>query len=260
MNTVKPKVYLVGETVLFEDQLDAFLEDIGAGDFESDATSDIEKLTEVMGRLCYRSFKPGLNKNVTKVREGNETYLRNVLESGHGSVLEHGALNFIFKDVSRVCCMELIRHRAGTAISQESLRYVRLDDISAYIPECIKKDPILHEMYCSFIADSEAHQKQLYDYIELDKETDFHVKKEITSAFRRVAPMGTATTIGWSCNIRELRHVIELRTHPSAEEEIRYLFSEVYSIVSERYANLFSDYECEPVNGISWVKPRNRKV
>jgi len=37
-----------------------------------------------------------------------------------------------------------------------------------------------------------------------------------------------STTIGWSCNVRALRHVIEMRTDPHAEEEIRVLFAKVY--------------------------------
>ena len=72
--------------------------------------------------------------------------------------------------------------------------------------------------------------------------------------------MGVATTIGWSCNLRTLRHVIEQRTDPSAEEEIRLLFSNVFSIVQKQFPNVFADYETEMVNGIAWVKTKHKKV
>ena len=45
----------------------------------------------------------------------------------------------------------------------------------------------------------------------------FHVKKEVTSALRRLAPTGLSTDILWTANARTLRHVIEMRTAPGAE-------------------------------------------
>ncbi|HIA46386.1 MAG TPA: hypothetical protein EYN96_00100, partial [Candidatus Hydrogenedentes bacterium] len=77
---------------------------------------------------------------------------------------------------------------------------------------------------------------------------------------RRVAPIGVATTIGWSCNFRTLRHVIEMRTEPSAEEEIRLVFSQVYDLLKDKYPNLLGDYEEEMVDGLPWVKTVHRKV
>jgi thymidylate synthase (FAD) len=106
----------------------------------------------------------------------------------------------------------------------------------------------------------EAIQRELAEVYKIDEEVHFDVKKKLTSAFRRVAPIGLATTIGWSCNFRTLRHVIESRTDPHAEEEIRYLFGEVYRIVSDRYPNVFADYEVEEADGLPWVRTQHRKV
>ena len=89
---------------------------------------------EFGGRLCYRSWEPGLNPNVTKVRTDQDEYLRNILKQKHGSVLEHISYSFVFHNVSRVLTHELVRHRAGTAISQESMRFVRLDDHAVLVP------------------------------------------------------------------------------------------------------------------------------
>ena len=52
----------------------------------------------------------------------------------------------------------------------------------------------------------------------------FHVKKEVTSALRRLAPIGLSTDILWTANARTLRHVIEMRTAEGAEEELRIVF------------------------------------
>lgn len=122
MKFVRPKIFLVGETRAVEQGLQAYLDHAGVSGWTTDASSDAERLCEVFGRLCYRSFEPGLNPNVTRVRQGNGPYLRHIVEVGHGSVLEHASVNFIFADVSRVFTHELVRHRAGVAISQESLR------------------------------------------------------------------------------------------------------------------------------------------
>lgn len=260
MKTVEPRVFLVGETRIVEDGFRAFLAHTGTPDWQSDAPSDSELLCEVMGRLCYRSFEPGLNPNVTRVREGNAPYLANIVRVGHGSVLEHAAVNFIFADVSRVVTHELVRHRAGTAVSQESLRFVRLDTLSAYVPLHIRESESGMEIFARTFEELERIQQELARLYAIDDETQFAVKKQLTSAFRRLAPIGVATTIGWSCNLRALRHVIEMRTDPHAEEEIRLLFGQVYRLAKDRYPNLFADYEEEEVDGLLRVKTTHGKV
>lgn len=260
MQFVQPKVFLVGETRIIDEGLQAYLDHLGVGDWSTDAPSDGEKLCEVMGRLCYRSFKPGLNPNVTRVREGNDVYLRNIVNTGHGSVLEHASMNFIFADVSRVFTHELVRHRAGTAMSQESLRFVRLDKLSAYAPVHIRENEAGMEIFSEAIKQLEQVQIKLAEVYDIDNEAKFDVKKKLTSAFRRVAPEGVATTIGWSVNFRALRHVIEMRTDPHAEEEIRVVFAQVFDIVRKRYPNMFSDYEVTEIDGLPHVKSPSRKV
>ena len=260
MQFVKPKVFLVGETRIIEQGLRDYLAHVGVTQWKTDAPSDSEKLAEVMGRLCYRSFEPGMNPNVTRVREGNASYLSNIINVGHGSVVEHPVLNFIFSDVSRVVTHELVRHRAGTAMSQESLRFVRLDKLSAYVPMCIEENDEGMAIFVKTMEQLEELQRTLATVYDIDNEQKFAVKKKLTSAFRRVAPIGLATTIGWSCNFRTLRHVLEMRTDPHAEEEIRYLFAEVYHIVKDRYPNLLGDYEVEMVDGLPHLKTGHRKI
>ncbi len=260
MEYVEPKVFLVGETRIVEDGYQAYLDHVGVPNWTTDAPTDSERLCEMMGRLCYRSFEPGLNPNVKRIREGNATYLGNILNVGHGSVIEHASLNFVFADVSRVFTHELVRHRAGTATSQESLRFVRLNRLSAYAPTHIRENEEGMAIFSEAIEKLEEVQIKLAEIYAIDDEKKFSIKKKLTSAFRRVAPIGVATTIGWSCNFRTLRHVIEMRTEPSSEEEIRMVFSQVYDMVKERYPNLMGDYESEEVDGLPWVKTTHRKV
>jgi thymidylate synthase (FAD) len=211
--------------------------------------SDEESLIEVMARSCYKSFGVGLNPNVTKVREGNAEYLANVIDSGHGSVLEHVMINFMFQDVSRVFTHELVRHRVGVAISQESLRYVRLTELKCFDFPRLKEELTdeeedkFREITANTFMFLEEIQKQMSEFFNLNDEQSFARKKKLTSRMRRLAPIGLLTNIGWSANFRTLRHVIPLRTSKSAEEEIRWVFNDVGGMCKEKYPNIFFDME-----------------
>ena len=259
-HSIEPEVFLIGESKINHEGLDSLLRHLGAPEWRSDATSDIEMLSEVFGRACYRSFGTELNPNISRVRKSNKTYLTNILEKGDGSILEHGVANFYFADVSRVFTHELVRHRVGVAISQESLRFVRLTDLNWYAPVCVQESPEAMTIFTKTMEQLSSLQRELSDLFGLDDERLFDEKKKITSAMRRVAPLGLATNIGWSCNMRTLRHVIEQRTAPWAEEEIRLVFGKVAKIAFEKWPNLFGDYAVEMIDGLAAYTTKNRKV
>jgi len=262
MRRVQPKVFLVGETYFDYSSLRQYLEHVGAPEWGEDnlrdgKQSDAETLVEVMGRVCYRAFKPGLNPNVQKVREGNDVYLANIIKSRHGSVLEHSQTNWIFADVSRVFTHELVRHRVGTAFSQESLRYVRLTDLGLWLPQEIEHEAGLVDLFETTFRSLEEIQLRMADHFHLDEPgTNFETKKKITSAMRRLAPIGLATTIGMSMNFRALRHLVELRTAESAEVEIRLVFDEVAHISKARWPNVFQDFTRNEKG--EWVTPNSK--
>lgn len=205
--------------------------------------SDGDALVELGGRLCYRSWVPGANANVTKIRENTKDYLGNVLKSGHGSVTEHANYSFIFDDVSRVFTHELVRHRAGVAVSQESMRFVRLTDIPFWFPEWARQDHELMERSIIILERLENHQKWMTKHFGLDNEgVQFSEKKHKTSFMRRFAPDGVATGMLCTINVRALRHIIYMRTALGAEEEIRIVFDEVAKLALESTPNLMQDY------------------
>jgi thymidylate synthase (FAD) len=74
---------------------------------------------------------------------------------------------------------------------------------------------------------------------------------------RRLAPDGVATGLVWTANIRALRHTIEMRTDPGAEEEIRLVFGKIGEIMRAEAPALFGDYQVA-ADG-AWV-PGWRKV
>ena len=103
----------------------------------------------------------------------------------------------------------------------------------------------------------EQFQVWMAAHFGLDSEgLPFHEKKHKTSFMRRFAPDGVATGLLWSANIRTLRHTIEARTDPGAEEEIRLLFGKIGDLMRAEAPALFGDYT---VQDGAWI-PRWRKV
>lgn len=244
MIKVSPKVYLIASTRMDTGFYD-YMADIQQSDFYSNAQTDADQLIEIAGRLCYRSWKAydgttGTNPNVTKVREDNIDYIQNIIKQAHGSTLEHANITLLFNNVSRVFTHELVRHRAGMAYSQESLRYVRLDELKFWLPSAIEDNDELRELYTETVEYLEKVQLKLNDIVQLDGE-GFGFKKEWTSRFRRLAPLGLATSIMATGNLRAWRHIVNMRSSRGAEEEIRIVMDQVVPILKYYAPAVFSD-------------------
>lgn len=251
---VRPKTFLIGFTSINEDELKNYLKYTNNDDFlesveiaKEQGISMGEILCSFYAKLCYKSLTLGKNSNVSRIRD-IQSNLENVIETGHGSVLEHFCLNFIITDCSRVATHELARHRVGCAISQTSGRYVRLDDMKLVIPP-----------------ELESCQEELQEYMEftmkmvkrLEEKTglngdklSFFIKKKITSAIRRIAPNGIANEFGWSVNLRSLRHIVELRTSEHAEWEIRLIFNQIADIVLSKWPHILHGAKVEIKDGL----------
>ncbi|KAB8186292.1 FAD-dependent thymidylate synthase [Nonomuraea phyllanthi] len=260
MRTVEPEVFIVARPSLDYDELARYLAEVGGESWLERLDRgdlDAQNLAEFAGRLCYRSFEPGLNPNVVKIRQDQSDYLRNILASAHGSVLEHVSFSFVLHNVSRVLTHELVRHRPGVAISQESLRFVRLDELPFWFPEWARADDELMKRATGVLEQLEQFQLWMAEHFGLDEEgVPFAEKKHRTSFMRRFAPEGVATGLVWTANVRTLRHTIEARTAAGAEEEIRLLFQRIGELMRREAPALFGDYVVE--DG-AWV-PGWRKV
>ncbi|HEX4563182.1 MAG TPA: FAD-dependent thymidylate synthase [Solirubrobacteraceae bacterium] len=247
MHETTPQVFLIARPSIDVAGMRGYLADVGGESWlerrldESGGEPNAgELLVEFGGRACYRSWEPGLNPNVSKVRTDQREYFANILRSAHGSVLEHANYSFALRNVSRVFTHELIRHRAGSAFSQESLRYVRLADIGFRVAPAL--EPIRARVL-SIVEQLEEFQVSAAKELGIDDEgVPFHVKKEVTSALRRLAPIGLSTDIIWTANARTLRHVIEMRTAPGAEEELRLVFGKVAEVMQREAPGLFQDF------------------
>jgi len=261
MNPVEPLVIKLAETKLDEEGVRRLAEHYTALDWLQGArplqSNDSEFLIELAGRTCYKSFGVGINPNITKIRDNSKDYLTNVLEKGDGSILEHATVTFAFLNVSRVCTHEIVRHRAGTAMSQESLRYVRPREISLWIPPDLES---ASDKVSEAVREIERRYRDLESQFDWDRMT-FEEKKRVTSALRRILPDGIATNLIWTANHRTIRWVIEMRTDPAAEVEIRKVFGKVAEICIKDYPLLYGDLtRNELPDGTTQYVPKFSKV
>ena len=254
--SMRPQTFLVGSTQPDTEGLSAYLHATGQQEFFNQFAEAVDEhgpicLCSFYAKLCYASLVLGKNANVSKVRDIEENIV-SCFVSGHGSVFEHVNLNFVTTNCSRVFTHELVRHRVGTAFSQTSGRYVSIDEIRLVLPPELITDDTAH-LIDKLRDDMTAGLRAMREAL-ITPGMSFADKKRLTSAIRRLAPNGQTNEIGWSCNIRSLRHMIEMRTSPAAEWEIREVFIDVAKIVQKRWPLML--YGGEQKEDGSWVKLR----
>ena len=253
------KVFLLAQTRLAVEATD-FFEEV---DWVPRSCLEADALAEMAGRLCYKSWKaydgtPNTNANIARVREGNASYIGNIIDSGHGSVLEHINFTFACVGVSRVFTHELVRHRAGCAYSQESLRYCRLQDLQVVLPDDDYLTPEARKDAIAALTELKKAIAKIDDSL-IAPHKSFAVKKRLTSWLRRIAPIGVSTNIIFTANMRALRHMICTRTSVHAEVEIREAFAliakkvrlqcpslmqDLYADDQGQWVSTFTDYAC----------------
>ena len=140
---------------------------------------------------------------------------------------------------------------------------MRLDALKGWFPKVFEDHPKSEELRTLFQVKFElleGAQVELTQLLDLDAVKDFKTKKQLTSAMRRLAPIGLATMIAYTGNHRSLRWAIEQRTDDAAEEEIRIVFGNVAREQRQRYPNLYQDMREEMVDGIMKYSFENSKI
>lgn len=254
MKHTEPKVFLTGVTHTNNEGMREWLDFIGADGYEmKEGVSDAENLIMVAAKRCYMSFEAGMNPNVSKVRNDATEYLTNILKVGHGSVLEHAYFSFALENVSRVFTAEMNRHRAGMAISEGSMRYIRFTNIPFWMPDSIladKNDPEkirnlkteTRKIFDRAFSQDEVNYTELVDMWDMDNIPDFKTKKQLTSCFRRIIGIGVSTGGTWTGNIRALRHIFTMRCAAVAEEEICLVANEMLRLMMKECPIIFGDF------------------
>ena len=161
-------------------------------DFDEDY---ILKKIEKIARTCYKS-----EDKITDDGVSARNLVRGLIKSGHTAMLEHVSISVKFI-TDRAVSHELVRHRL-CSFAQESQRYVNYDKkgIIFIRPVDIKEDS---EEYLRW-EDSVRHSAN--EYCVMIKS---NLKPEIA---RSVLPNSTKTEIVVTANLREWRHIFNLRS------------------------------------------------
>jgi thymidylate synthase (FAD) len=139
--------------------------------------------------------------------------ISSVIESGHGSTIEHVVFTFAITGVSRTLSHQLVRHRAGVAFDQQSQRYVAFKGAATMLPGTIAEgDPALRARFEEQVDGS------------LGLYGDLLAAGIPGEDARFVFPNATRTNLVMTANLRALIHMSGLRLCTMAQWEIRRLF------------------------------------
>jgi thymidylate synthase (FAD) len=268
----EPGVAMIGATAVNISNLEKFLngfpKEYNFPEYLNDPTilSPYEQLVKVAGQVCYASFgeKRTWNVNVSP-------YVLNLIQSGHGSVLQHVNFSFLFYGISRSFTHEMVRHGAGTAFSQLSQRYVSGRVLRFVERPEYQNDEFLHQKFINRIEKAYDEYEEIAEYLAkkqqegssqiLTAEHKTDLRKKVQQAARSVLPNETETSKIMTANVRAWRHIINMRASEHAEVEIRKGAFKIYEILNQVAPVMFQDFEVVNLpDGTKAVKTNNPKV
>lgn len=189
------------------------------------------EILETAGRTCYQSEPKG----------NPEQFVKNIVDSGHESVIEH--LSATVKIIcDRGVMAELTRHRVGVAFSIESTRYcnyAKQDDIE-FIEPCfwtgyderlkLKIDEQLKLNYESWV-DAMTFAEIFYKKLMQNGATPQQA--------RSVLPNSLKTEIIMTANFRAWRHIFKLRCSEKSHPDMRFLMRQIRGDFAKRLPVIF---------------------
>lgn len=206
-------------------------------------TPNPEKIVAAAAKLCYSPVgTDAIMEGLTE--EKTESFLNLIMSYGHESTIEHVSFTFSIEGVSRSLTHQLVRHRLAS-YSQQSQRYVKLEQFEYIIPPEIKKDAHAEKI---FIKSMEQSQKAYDDLVSILKER--YIKEGMTESAatrksiedaRYVFPNACETKIIVTMNARSLMNFFHHRCCNRAQWEIRALADEMLRLVKEVAPTLFKD-------------------
>lgn len=206
-------------------------------------TKEPEKTIAAAAKLCYSSV--GVDDILDGLTdEGSEKFINMLMSYGHMSPIEHVSFTFAVEGVSRSLTHQLVRHRIAS-YSQQSQRYVKLDQFEYIIPPAIENDEVAKEI---FINQMEGAQKA-YDeivcrlknkYISEGMDEKSAEKKSIEDS-RYVFPNACETKVVFTMNARSLMNFFHHRCCYRAQWEIRNMAEEMIKEVKKVAPALFKN-------------------
>ena len=208
-------------------------------------TPDGEKLIEEAGRTCYLSLSKMTD-------ESERNFIRNAIKRGHQSILEHASASFRILGASRAFTHQLVRHRLAS-YSQQSQRYVKLEQFEYIVPQEIEKNPAAKEKFVKAMQDDQkvynelveilqkSHYEQMMEDGMADKKAKRDSEKKAIEDARYVFPNACETKIIFTMNARTLMHFFKKRCCERAQREIRDMADEMLKQVKAVAPSMFKN-------------------
>jgi thymidylate synthase (FAD) len=187
--------------------------------------TDAEDIIYKAFRQCYSSqFVDDMpNKTVSEKQQ----FIKNVLETGHTSPIEHVSFTFAIEGISRALSHQLVRHRIAS-YSQQSQRYVKENIFDYITPPSIQKNKYALEKYQEFMTYANQFYHELCECVKAEDA-------------RFVLPNAAETKIVVTMNCRSLFNFFELRCCERAQWEIKNLADRMLSLVKNELPVIFEN-------------------
>lgn len=214
-------------------------------------TPDGEKLIAAAAKLCYSPV--GVSEIEESLDERKiESFLTLLMDLNHESPIEHVTFTFGVEGVSRSLTHQLVRHRIAS-YSQQSQRYVKLDQFQYIIPPAIENNKIAKALFIKSMEESQHHYNEIANLLFEDyykehlaeglseKEARLKAEKQSIEDARYIFPNACETKIVFTMNTRSLLNFFRLRTCNRAQWEIRELAIAMLKEVKKVYPILFKN-------------------
>ncbi len=187
---------------------------------------EILQRIEQSGRTCYKS------EDLIDT-DSASGFVKRIIRSGHHSVIEHACISVKFI-CDRGVSHELVRHRVAS-FSQESTRYAN------YSREKFGRE-ITVIRPCFWDEKSEAYALWLAAMTEAERAYLNLLKNGARAEqARSVLPNSLKTEVIMTCNVREWRHVLDLRCSRASHSQMRELMLPLLQDLYKRVPVLFED-------------------
>ncbi|SKA96015.1 thymidylate synthase (FAD) [Caloramator quimbayensis] len=206
-------------------------------------TPQPEKIVASAAKLCYSSV--GVDDIMENLNEENiNRFLKMLMDLGHESPIEHISFTFAAEGVSRTLTHQLVRHRIAS-YSQQSQRYVKLEQFEYIIPPSIENIPEAKKLFIETMEKDQEIYNELSNilfnnhYERLIKEGLDEKKAKKTAEkmaiedARYVFPNACETKIVFTMNARTLLNFFSHRCCNRAQWEIRALADEMLKEVKK---------------------------
>lgn len=214
-------------------------------------TPNPEKVIASAAKLCYSAVGiDGIQQGLDE--EKVNKFLNMLMSYGHESPIEHVSFTFAVEGVSRSLTHQLVRHRIAS-YSQQSQRYVKLDQFEYIIPPEIEKNQEAKNIYIEAMENSQKAYNSIVNmlqekYLNEGMNKSSAEKKAIEDA-RYVFPNACETKVVFTMNARSLMNFFRHRCCNRAQWEIRQLANEMLKEVKEVAPIIFKYSGPSCING-----------